>query len=146
MSYPPDIRLYSCALIHRHRPDLLDWDKLDKSDPHDCTRLAFTIAQQHLNIPQLLEVSDVCDVQKPDERSVMTYVAQYFHAFSVMGMFNAIVSLVFVAEHNSDRADVLARRVTMFADTLETIWTSRNEYERRANAVCLQELCTPRAD
>ena len=75
----------SCALIHRHRPDLLDWDKLDKSDPRVCTRLAFTIAQQHLNIPQLLDVADICDTEKPDDRSVMTYVAQYFHAFSVMG-------------------------------------------------------------
>lgn len=75
----------SCALIHRHRPDLLDWDELDKSDARAATRLAFTIAQQHLNIPQLLDVSDICDIEKPDERSVMTYVAQYFHAFSVMG-------------------------------------------------------------
>lgn len=37
-------------------------------------------------IKQLLEVADLCDVEKPDERSVMTYVASYFHAFSSMGM------------------------------------------------------------
>lgn len=76
---------HSCALIHRHRPDLLDYSALDKTDARTNTQLAFTIASQHLNIPQLLDVSDVCDVDKPDERSVMTYVAQYFHAFSVMG-------------------------------------------------------------
>ncbi|KAK9898107.1 hypothetical protein P389DRAFT_65766 [Cystobasidium minutum MCA 4210] len=104
-----------CALIHRHRPDLLDWETLDKTDAHAATRLAFTIAQQHLGIPQLLDVSDICDIEKPDDRSVMTYVAQYFHAFSVM-----------------DRTDVLSRRVTMFADAVEAIWTSRNDYERRA--------------
>lgn len=34
---------------------------------------------------QLLEVSDLCDVERPDERSVMTYIASYFHAFSSMG-------------------------------------------------------------
>src|SRR5438128_674380 len=34
---------------------------------------------------KLLDVEDVCDIQKPDERSVMTYVAQYFHAFSELG-------------------------------------------------------------
>lgn len=77
--------MYSCALIHRHRPDLLDYGALDKTDSRGNTRLAFTMAAQHLNIPQLLDVSDICDVEKPDERSVMTYVAQYFHAFSVMG-------------------------------------------------------------
>lgn len=27
-------------------------------------------------------MEDICDVEKPDERSVMTYVAQYFHAFN----------------------------------------------------------------
>ena len=75
----------SCALLHRHRPDLLDWNKLDKSDPHACTKLAFTLAERHLNIPQLLEVADICDVARPDERSVMTYIAQYFHAFTVAG-------------------------------------------------------------
>lgn len=42
-------------------------------------------------IQQLLEVADLCDVEKPDERSVMTYVASYFHAFSSMGMSLALV-------------------------------------------------------
>jgi hypothetical protein len=37
------------------------------------------------NIQRLLEVEDVVSVAKPDERSITTYVAQYFHAFSTMG-------------------------------------------------------------
>ena len=40
-----------CALIHCHRPDLLDYDKLDKADKHANTRLAFRIAEEHLGIP-----------------------------------------------------------------------------------------------
>ncbi|RUS16451.1 LOW QUALITY PROTEIN: calponin homology domain-containing protein, partial [Endogone sp. FLAS-F59071] len=74
----------SCALIHRHRPDLLDFDSLDKSDRHGNTALAFEVAERHLGIPKLLDVEDVCDISKPDERSVMTYVAEYFHAFSAL--------------------------------------------------------------
>jgi len=40
-----------CALIHCHRPDLLDYDMLDKGDRHGNTRLAFQVAAEHLNIP-----------------------------------------------------------------------------------------------
>jgi hypothetical protein len=30
-------------------------------------------------------VKDLCDVEVPDERSVMTYVAEFFHKFSSEG-------------------------------------------------------------
>ncbi|CAH7674603.1 calponin homology domain-containing protein [Phakopsora pachyrhizi] len=103
-----------CALIHHHRPDLLDWDSLNHTDRHACTQTAFDIANTSLGIPQLLEVSDLCDSVKPDERSVMTYVAQYFHAFSSM-----------------DKAEVEARRVANFVENLKSVWTSMNDYERR---------------
>jgi len=38
-------------LIHRHRPELLDWDKLDKTDKRTNTELAFRVAEQSLGIP-----------------------------------------------------------------------------------------------
>ncbi|KAI0667757.1 actinin-like protein [Trametes maxima] len=103
-----------CALIHCHRPDLIDYDKLDKEDRHGNTRLAFQIAEEHLGIPQLLEVADLCDSQHPDERSVMTYVAGYFHAFSSM-----------------EQTETVSRRVEKFAELMQSVWSSRNDYERR---------------
>lgn len=104
-----------CALIHCHRPDLLDYDKLNKSDRHGNTRLAFQVAAEHLGIPQLLEVEDLCDSAHPDERSVMTYIASFFHAFSSM-----------------DQAETVSRRVEKFAELMQSVWLSRNDYERRA--------------
>ncbi|XP_006462530.1 hypothetical protein AGABI2DRAFT_206919 [Agaricus bisporus var. bisporus H97] len=103
-----------CALIHCHRPDLLDYDKLDKTDRHGNTRLAFQVAAEHLDIPQLLEVEDLCDAARPDERSVMTYIASFFHAFSTM-----------------NQAETVARRVVKFAELMQSVWVSRNDYERR---------------
>ncbi|CAG8582418.1 4830_t:CDS:10 [Diversispora eburnea] len=100
-----------CALIHRHRPDLLDYDALDKSDRHGNTALAFEVASTHLDVPQLLDVEDVCDIQKPDERSVMTYVALYFHAFSHL--------------------ETAGRRVSKFADVMRSAWDMSHDYERR---------------
>jgi hypothetical protein len=48
--------------------------------------LSSSVYTQLINffVQQLLEVEDLCD-SKPDERSVMTYVASFFHAFSSMG-------------------------------------------------------------
>lgn len=40
-----------CALIHRHRPDLLDFNKLSSTNKHENLRLAFDVAEKHLNIP-----------------------------------------------------------------------------------------------
>jgi len=97
-----------CALIHCHRPDLIDYDKLDKSDRHRNTQLAFDVAAQSLGIPQLLEVADLCDSGRPDERSVMTYVASYFHAFS-----------------SQDQAETVSRRIEKFAELMQSIWVSR---------------------
>ncbi|KAF8133841.1 calponin homology domain-containing protein [Boletus edulis] len=109
-----------CALLHCHRPDLLDYDKLNKSDRHGNTRLAFQVAADHLGIPQLLEVEDLCDSDRPDERSVMTYIASYFHAFSTM-----------------DQAETVSRRVEKFAELMQSVWTSKNDYERRARNLLL---------
>ena len=61
------------ALIHSHRPDLINFNKLDKNGN---LSNAFDIAKKHLGIPKLLDVEDV-DVSKPDEKSVITYVASY---------------------------------------------------------------------
>lgn len=71
-----------CALIHAHRPDLIPYDTLDKENKAENLRLAFEVAEKNFDIPQLLDVEDIVDVPKPDERSVMTYIAQFYHYFS----------------------------------------------------------------
>lgn len=69
-----------CALIHRHRPDLIDYGKLRKDDPIHNLNLAFDVAEKHLNIPRMLDAEDMVNTAKPDERAVMTYVSCYYHA------------------------------------------------------------------
>lgn len=44
-----------CALIHRHRPDLIDYNSLSRDDSVKNLNLAFDIAEQHLNIPKMLD-------------------------------------------------------------------------------------------
>ncbi|CAF0768710.1 unnamed protein product [Brachionus calyciflorus] len=71
-----------CALIHRHRPDLIDYDKLNKDDSLKNLSLAFDIAEKHLDIPKMLDAEEIGHSAKPDEKSVMTYVSSYYHAFA----------------------------------------------------------------
>ncbi|XP_060262725.1 alpha-actinin-2 isoform X2 [Ovis aries] len=71
-----------CALIHRHRPDLIDYSKLNKDDPIGNINLAMEIAEKHLDIPKMLDAEDLVYAARPDERAVMTYVSCYYHAFA----------------------------------------------------------------
>ena len=107
-----------CGLIHRHRPDLLNYWALNKKDKRGNTQLAMDIAEKHLNIPKLFGVEDLCDVVRPDERSVMTYIAQYFHAFSALGKF-----------------DVAGRRVGALGQILQNAWDMQHDYEKRARVL-----------
>ncbi|QIW98352.1 hypothetical protein AMS68_003870 [Peltaster fructicola] len=111
-----------CALLDIHRPDLIDFDKLDKSDHRGNMQLAFDIASKEIGIPDLLDVEDVCDVPRPDERSMMTYIAYWFHAFSHM-----------------EKVENAGRRVEKFVSNMQGTWEMQNNYERRMKAL-LQEV------
>ncbi|KAF2841445.1 alpha-actinin-2 [Patellaria atrata CBS 101060] len=103
-----------CALLDIHRPDLIDYETLDKNDHRGNMQLAFDIASKEIGIPDLLDVEDVCDVAKPDERSLMTYIAYWFHAFSQM-----------------ERVENAGRRVEKFVTNMQGAWEMQNSFERR---------------
>ncbi|KAK4106868.1 hypothetical protein N658DRAFT_563589 [Parathielavia hyrcaniae] len=107
-----------CALLDIHRPDLIDYDALDKSDHRGNMQLAFDIAHKEIGIPKLLDVEDVCDVAKPDERSLMTYIAYWFHAFSQM-----------------EKVENAGRRVEKFVNNMRGAWDMQSAYERRMAAL-----------
>uniref|UniRef100_A0A8C3EY26 Actinin alpha 4 n=1 Tax=Corvus moneduloides TaxID=1196302 RepID=A0A8C3EY26_CORMO len=43
------------ALIHRHRPELIEYDKLRKDDPVTNLNNAFEVAEKYLDIPKMLD-------------------------------------------------------------------------------------------
>ncbi|XP_066281762.1 alpha-actinin-like isoform X7 [Branchiostoma lanceolatum] len=72
-----------CALIHRHRPELIpNYHELRKDDPYTNLSLALDTAEKHLDIPRMLDPEDIVNTARPDEKAIMTYVSCYYHAFS----------------------------------------------------------------
>ncbi|KAG1659209.1 Spectrin beta chain [Nymphon striatum] len=71
------------ALIHKHRPDLLQYEKLSKSNASFNLNNAFNVAEQKLGLTSLLDAEDIF-VDAPDEKSIITYVVTYYHYFSKM--------------------------------------------------------------
>ncbi|KAG9472487.1 hypothetical protein GDO78_019184 [Eleutherodactylus coqui] len=71
------------ALIHRHRPDLIDFSRLTKSNATYNLQQAFNTAEQQLGLIKLLDPEDV-NTENPDEKSIITYVVSFYHYFSKM--------------------------------------------------------------
>ena len=71
------------AIIHKHRPDLIQYEKLQKSNALYNLNNAFEVAEDKLGLTRLLDPEDI-NVEFPDEKSIITYVVTYYHYFSKM--------------------------------------------------------------
>lgn len=128
-----------CALIHRHRPDLIDYSKLSKDTPLDNLNKAFEVAEKHLNIPRMLVAEDMVNSAKPDERSVMTYVSSYYHAFSGAQQAETAANRILkVLKINQDNERLMEDYERMASDLLDWIERTRPWLEDRAANSTLQ--------
>ncbi|XP_059087816.1 spectrin beta chain-like isoform X3 [Tigriopus californicus] len=69
------------AIIHKHRSDLIQYERLSKSNAMYNLNNAFDVADREFNLVKLLDAEDV-NVEMPDEKSIITYVVTYYHYFS----------------------------------------------------------------
>ncbi|XP_042319568.1 plectin isoform X4 [Sceloporus undulatus] len=73
-----DGRLFN-AIIHRHKPMLIDMNKVYRQTNVENLEQAFSVAEQDLGVTRLLDPEDV-DVPQPDEKSIITYVSSLYDA------------------------------------------------------------------
>ncbi|XP_063350729.1 nesprin-2 [Pelmatolapia mariae] len=71
------------AILSSLRPQLVNLSLVQSRSNQENLEEAFHLAEQELHIPRLLEPHDV-DVSSPDEKSIMTYVAQFLQYSSDM--------------------------------------------------------------
>eukprot|EP01090_Pellita_catalonica_P013067 TRINITY_DN3016_c0_g1_i1.p1 TRINITY_DN3016_c0_g1~~TRINITY_DN3016_c0_g1_i1.p1 ORF type:complete len:1544 (+),score=470.99 TRINITY_DN3016_c0_g1_i1:17-4648(+) len=105
-----------CALIHKHRPDLIpNYNDLVATDAAKNLELAFSVAEEKLGIARFLDVEDM---EYPDERSMITYLLQYYHYFAA-----------------SAKTEAAARRVGKLIALTKTIDELKADYEKAAKAL-----------
>ncbi|KAM9387057.1 plectin [Phaethornis superciliosus] len=73
-----DGRLFN-AIIHRHRPALVDMGRVFRQSNQENLDQAFSVAERELGVTRLLDPEDV-DVPQPDEKSIITYVSSLYDA------------------------------------------------------------------
>ncbi|KAH9280466.1 Nesprin-1 [Echinococcus granulosus] len=95
------------AIVHSIDPRLVDMREVERGSNRENLHRAFTVAEEKLGIPKILDPEDV-DVEKPDEKSIMTYVAQFYKAYPETGKAKTLTS---------DEQE--QRQFTEFLDTLQ---------------------------
>ncbi|XP_031845077.2 dystonin-like protein short stop isoform X41 [Nomia melanderi] len=68
------------ALIHRNRPDLVDWRGARTSQPRERLDRVFHVAEREYGVTRLLDPEDV-DTPEPDEKSLITYISSLYDVF-----------------------------------------------------------------
>ncbi|VEN42511.1 unnamed protein product, partial [Callosobruchus maculatus] len=68
------------AIIDAIKKNLVNIAEMKKASNRARLETAFDVAENELGITRLLDPEDV-DVPKPDEKSIMTYVAQFLHKY-----------------------------------------------------------------
>ncbi|CAI5664831.1 unnamed protein product [Oreochromis niloticus] len=70
-----------CALIHRYRPDLIDFDSLDERDQEKNNQLAFDVAEREFGISPCMTGKEMSSVVEPDKLSMVMYLSQFYEMF-----------------------------------------------------------------
>ncbi|XP_056621876.1 protein-methionine sulfoxide oxidase mical3a isoform X1 [Triplophysa dalaica] len=70
-----------CAVIHRYRPDLIDFESLEERDVEKNNQLAFDVAEKEFGISPIMAGKEMSVVLEPDKLSMVMYLSQFYEMF-----------------------------------------------------------------
>ncbi|XP_037378571.1 F-actin-monooxygenase MICAL2 isoform X3 [Talpa occidentalis] len=70
-----------CAIIHRFRPELINFDSLNEDDAVENNQLAFDVAEREFGIPPVTTGKEMASVQEPDKLSMVMYLSKFYELF-----------------------------------------------------------------
>lgn len=70
-----------CAIIHRYRPDLIDFNSLKSDDVVANNQLAFDTLERELGIPPVMTAQEMEECEVPDKLAMLSYLSQIYDTF-----------------------------------------------------------------
>ncbi|XP_076588756.1 F-actin-monooxygenase mical2b isoform X3 [Chaetodon auriga] len=70
-----------CALIHRQRPELIDYDSLNEEDVAGNNQLAFDLAEREFGIQPVTRGKEMAAEAEPDKLLMVLYLSKFYEAF-----------------------------------------------------------------
>ncbi|XP_050486329.1 F-actin-monooxygenase Mical isoform X7 [Bombus huntii] len=70
-----------CAIIHRYRPNLIDFHNLNPDDTVTNNQLAFDILEKELSIPPIMTGEEMAQCDVPDKLAIFSYLTQIYEVF-----------------------------------------------------------------
>ncbi|XP_043519149.1 F-actin-monooxygenase Mical isoform X3 [Frieseomelitta varia] len=70
-----------CAIIHRYRPNLIDFHSLNPDDAVTNNQLAFDVLEKELGIPPIMTGEEMVQCDVPDKLAMFSYLTQIYEVF-----------------------------------------------------------------
>ncbi|XP_061296756.1 F-actin-monooxygenase MICAL2 isoform X2 [Bos javanicus] len=70
-----------CAIIHRFRPDLINFDSLNEDHAVENNQLAFDVAEREFGIAPVTTGKEMASAQEPDKLSMVMYLSKFYELF-----------------------------------------------------------------
>ncbi|ODV97571.1 hypothetical protein PACTADRAFT_47464 [Pachysolen tannophilus NRRL Y-2460] len=110
-----------CAIIHRYKPELLNFESLNPTNNLSNIQQALNIATNELGIPQLLDCEDLAK-EIPDEKTVVSYLIEWYNKFHDM-------------EHMEVEKQKSSEKIEKFIGIAMSVLDLQNNYEKRARCL-----------